>query len=116
MFPKRIDDLWDLTVQGIWEAHLNGELAEADVVDQVAVRAAGVLAEKGYWTWMFQAATEDLTTWQDLHGEYWVVDPNNGCIWEWGHNLTLVDRGALTIAKQPQERLRRCEGRALRGW
>ena len=39
MFPKRIDDLWDLTVQGIWEAHLNGELAEADVVDQVAVTA-----------------------------------------------------------------------------
>ena len=46
MFPKRIDDLWDLTAQGIWEAHLNGELAEADAVDQVAVRAAGVLAEK----------------------------------------------------------------------
>ena len=84
MFPKRIDDLWDLTVQGIWEAHLNGELAEAEVVDRVAVRAAGVLAEKGYWTWMFQAATEDLTSWEDLHGDYWVVDPKNGCIWEWG--------------------------------
>ncbi len=84
MSSKGIDDLWDLTVQGIWEAHLNGELAEAGVVDQVAVRAAGVLAEKGHWTWMFQAATEDLTSWEDLHGDYWVVDPNNGCIWEWG--------------------------------
>ena len=44
---KRIDDLTDLTVQGIWEAHLNGELAEADVVDRASVHAAGVLAEKG---------------------------------------------------------------------
>jgi hypothetical protein len=43
-----------------------------------------VLAGKGYWTWVFQAATEDLTSWEDLHGDYWVVDPNNGCIWEWG--------------------------------
>ena len=84
MSGKRIDDLRDLTVQGIWEAHLEGELLEADVVDQVAVRAAGVLAEKGHWTWMFQAATEELTTWQDLHWNYWIVDPNNGCIWEWG--------------------------------
>jgi len=41
MFPKRIDDLTDLSVQGISEAHLNGELAEAEVIDQVAVRAAG---------------------------------------------------------------------------
>jgi len=84
VFPQRIDDLTDLSVQGIWEAHLEGELLEADVVDQVAVRAAGVLAEKGHWTWMFQAATEELTTWQDLHWNYWIVDPNNGCIWEWG--------------------------------
>jgi hypothetical protein len=82
--PKRIDDLGDLTVHGMWGAHLNGELAEADVVDQVAIRAAGVLAKKGYWTWMFQAATEDLTSWQDLDWNYWLVDPNNGCIWEWG--------------------------------
>jgi hypothetical protein len=80
---KRIDDLTDLSVQGIWEAHLDGELAEVDVLDQVAVRAAGVLAEKGHWTWMFQAATEELTSWQDLHWNYWIVDPNNGCIWEW---------------------------------
>jgi protein-S-isoprenylcysteine O-methyltransferase Ste14 len=44
----------------------------------VAVRAAGMLAEKGHWAWMFQAATEDLTTWQDLHGDYWMVDYMNG--------------------------------------
>jgi len=81
---KCVDDLTDLTVQGIWEAHLDGELAEADAVDRAAVDAAGVLAEKGYWTWMFQAATEDLTSWQDLDWNYWIVDPNNGCIWEWG--------------------------------
>jgi len=84
MTVKRIDDLEDHTVQGIWEAHLNGELAKVDVVDQVTVRAAGVLAKKGYWMWLFQAATEELTSWQDLHGYYWVVDPNNGYIWEWG--------------------------------
>ena len=84
MSPKRIDDLGDLTVHGIWEAHLKGEFVPAGVVDDVAVRAAGVLAEKGYLTWMFQAATEDLTSWEDLYGDYWVVDPNNGCIWEWG--------------------------------
>jgi hypothetical protein len=71
-------------VQGIWETHRNGELVPSDVVEDVAVRAAGVLAEKGYWTWMTQAATEDLTCWEDLHGDYWVVDHNNGCIWEWG--------------------------------
>jgi hypothetical protein len=77
---KRIDELDDLTVQGIWEAQLHGKI----VPDDVAVRAAAMLAEKGYWRWMFQAATEGLTTWQDLHGDYWVVDPKNGCIWEWG--------------------------------
>jgi hypothetical protein len=46
---KRVDDLTDLTVQGIWEAHLQGELAEADAVDRAAINAAGVLAEKGHW-------------------------------------------------------------------
>ena len=84
MTSKRIDDLQDHTVQGIWEAHLEGELSQNDIVDQVTVRAAGVLVEKGYWMWLFQAATEELTSWQDLHGDYWVVDPDNGYIWEWG--------------------------------
>ena len=84
MTGKRVDDLQDHTVQGIWEAHLEGELSENDIVDQVTVRAAGVLVEKGYWMWLFQAATEELTSWQDLHGDYWVVDPDNGYIWEWG--------------------------------
>jgi hypothetical protein len=50
---KRIDGLTGHTVQGIREA-LNA------VVDDVAVRAAIVLAEKGNWMWLFQAATEDL--------------------------------------------------------
>jgi len=31
-----------------------------------------------------ELATEDLTSWEDLHRDYWVVDPNNRCIWEWG--------------------------------
>ena len=57
MTGKRVDDLQDHTVQGIWEAHLEGELSENDIVDQVTVRAAGVLVEKGYWMWLFQAAT-----------------------------------------------------------
>jgi hypothetical protein len=36
--PKRIDDLWDLSVQGIWEAHLGGELAWADGADRAPRR------------------------------------------------------------------------------
>ena len=83
MSGKRIDHLADPTAQGIWEAHLKGELALGYVVDDMTVRAAGVLVERGYWTWMFQAA-EELTWWEDLHGDYWIVDPNNRCIWEWG--------------------------------
>jgi hypothetical protein len=81
---KRIDDLDDLTVEGIWEAHLQGKIVPVEVPDDVAVRAAGMLAEKGYWTRMFQEATEDLTTWQDLHGDYWMVDYKNGCMWKRG--------------------------------
>ena len=84
MTGKRIDDFEDHTVQGIWEAYLNGELAAGHVVDHVTVRSAGLLAEEGYWMRMFQAATEELTSWQDLHGNYWVMDPNNGYIREWG--------------------------------
>jgi hypothetical protein len=80
---KRVDDLADLTVQGIWEAHMNGELAENNAVDRAAVSAAGVLAEKGHWTWIFQAATEDLTSWRDLEWNNWVVDPYKGYIWDW---------------------------------
>jgi len=83
VFDKRVDDLTDLTVQGIWEAHLDGELSELAAVDRAIVGAAEVLAEKGHWTWMFQAATEDLTSWQDLHWNFWVVDPHNGYIWDW---------------------------------
>jgi hypothetical protein len=33
--------------------------------------------------WMLQAATKDLTSWQDPDWNYWVVDPNNGYIWDW---------------------------------
>jgi hypothetical protein len=35
----------------------------ADATDDAAVRAAGVLAEKGYWMWTFQAPTRELTSW-----------------------------------------------------
>ena len=69
---------------GIWEAHLKGELAPGDEVHDAAIRCAGVLAEKDYRAWLFQAATEDLTSWRDPHGDCWVVDPNYGCHWEWG--------------------------------
>jgi hypothetical protein len=47
-----IDDLEDHTVQGIWEAHLRGQIARRRVLDDTIVRSAGVLAEKGYWMWM----------------------------------------------------------------
>jgi hypothetical protein len=61
---------------------------------------------------VFQAATEDLTSWEDLHGDYWVVDPNNGCIWEWGTIYGLVPDGGLLqrlAAALNQETLRRHE-------
>ncbi len=80
---KRIDDLADHTVQGIWEAHLAEEISIDDVLDEVIVRSAGVLAEKAYWMWMFTAATEKGSVWQDLHGKYWVVHPEEGVIREW---------------------------------
>ena len=47
MSPKRIDDLGDLTVHGIWEAHLKGEFVPAGVVDDVAVRAASCVGGEG---------------------------------------------------------------------
>ena len=34
---KRIDDLKDLSVHGVWEAHFKGELAPRYVVDDVAL-------------------------------------------------------------------------------
>jgi hypothetical protein len=77
-----IDDLEDHTVQGIWEAHLRGEIARRHVLDDTIVRSAGVLAEKGYW--MYTSATEEASLWQDLHGDYWIVDPEDGDIREWG--------------------------------
>jgi hypothetical protein len=45
---NHIDDLDDHTVQGIWEACLLGRIDEGDVLDDITVRSAGVLAEKGY--------------------------------------------------------------------
>jgi hypothetical protein len=80
---KRIDNLDDHTVQGIREASLAGELAGGDPVEVRIVRSASVLAEKGYWNWMFTRATEDGSVWQDLRGNYWEVDPEVGEIREW---------------------------------
>jgi hypothetical protein len=79
---KRIDDLADHTVQGLWEAHQNGEIAINDVLDDVVVRSAIRLAEKGYWMWMFMSASEEASCWRDLEGAYWVVDPESGDIRE----------------------------------
>lgn len=79
-----IDDLADHTVQGIWEAHLRGEIARKHALDDTIIRSAGVLAEKGYWMWMYTSATEEASLWQDLHGDYWIVDPEDGNIREWG--------------------------------
>ncbi len=84
MSGKRIDDLPDHTVQGIWEAHSAGEIAVDDALDDMIVRSAGVLADKGYWTWMFTSASEEASLWLDLHGDYWVVDPETGNIRAWG--------------------------------
>lgn len=80
---KRIDDLPDHTVQGIWEAQLAGGVVVENAIDEVIVRSAGVLADKGYWMWMFMAASEAGSSWRDLHGDYWVVHPDDGTIREW---------------------------------
>lgn len=84
MAGKRIDDLPDHTVQGLWESHRAGEIAVEDALDEMIVRSAGVLAEKGYWMWTFMAASEEGSSWRDLHGDYWVVDPEAGDVREWG--------------------------------
>jgi hypothetical protein len=80
---KRIDDLPDHTVQGFWEAHQKGEIAVESVLDRVIVQSASRLAEKGYWMWMFTSATEEASLWKDLHGDYWIVDPETGDIRDW---------------------------------
>ncbi len=81
---KRIYDLPDHTVQGLWEAHRAGEIAVEDALDDTIVRSAEVLADKGCWMWMFNSATEEASLWQDLHGDYWIVDPDDGEISAWG--------------------------------
>jgi hypothetical protein len=81
---KKIDGLPDHTAQGIYEAHTWGEVATADVLDSVIVHSAQQLAKKGYWMWMFMGATEDASLWRDLEGNYRVVDPVDGGVWEWG--------------------------------
>jgi hypothetical protein len=83
MPSKRIDDLDDHTVFGIWEASRASGLSGGDALEDMIIRSAGVLAEKGYWMWMFTAATEDGSAWQDLRGNYWEVDPESGDIREW---------------------------------
>ena len=83
MPAKRIDDLDDHTVKGIWEASRAGELAGGDAVEDRIIRSASVLAAKGYWDWMFTVATEDGSAWEDLRGNYWEVDPESGHIREW---------------------------------
>jgi hypothetical protein len=90
---KRIEDLADLTVHGIWEPHLKGERASGCVVDDVVVRAAGVLAERGYWTWMFQAATEDIKC------RVWDWVPERG----YRAFLTLHDQGYAESCKRISE-------------
>lgn len=80
---KQIDDLADHTVQGIWEAQRAGELVGDDVLERTIIRSAERLAEKGYWMWMFQSATEDGSLWQDLDGKYWILHPDDGTIRKW---------------------------------
>lgn len=84
MTGKWIDDLTDHTVQGIWEAQQAGELAGDDDLERTIIRSAGVLADRGCWMWLFTSATERASLWQDLHGGYWIVDPEGGEIREWG--------------------------------
>ncbi len=84
MSGQRIDGLADHTVQGIWEAQHAGDLAGGDVLEDTIIKSAERLAEKGYWMWMFTSATEEASLWKDLHGDYWIVDPEDGDIRAWG--------------------------------
>jgi hypothetical protein len=83
MPSKRIDELDDHTVKGIWEESRAGGLAGGDPLEDRIIRSASMLAEKGYWNWMFTRATEDGSVWQDLRGNYWEVDPEVAEIREW---------------------------------
>lgn len=80
---KRIDDLPDHTVQGIWEAQQAGEIVIEGALDETIVRSAEVLAEKRLWRWMFSSSSEDASLWQDLYGNYWVVYLHQNDIREW---------------------------------
>lgn len=81
---KWMADLPDHTARGICEAHRAGEFVVEDALDDSIVRSAGALTEKGHGTWVFQAASEAASSWKDLRGKFWVVDPDDGGIWEWG--------------------------------
>ena len=81
---KRITDLPDTTVQGICEAHEKGELAIDDELDECILRCAQQLANKGWWMWLFVFSNGELSTWRDLEGNHWVIDPEDGEIWEFG--------------------------------
>jgi len=81
---KRINDLDDRSVFGIWEASRAGGLAGGNPLEDVTIRSAGLLAEKGYWRWTFTSVSEETSSWQDLHGNFWVVDPEDGDVRAWG--------------------------------
>jgi len=81
---RKLDDLPDHTVQGIYEAYHGGDLCVSGELDSCVVRSVEVLAEKGYWMWMFMSCNDEVSTWQDLEKNYWNIDPEDGYIWEFG--------------------------------
>ena len=69
-------------MQGIWEASRAAQLAGGSPLEDMVLRSAAVLAEKGYWEWMLTSSGEQSSSWQDLRGNYWVIDPEGGEIRE----------------------------------
>ena len=81
---KLIEELEDQSVQGIWEASRAAQLAGGSPLEDMVLRSAALLVEKSYWGWMLTSASEQSSSWQDLRGNYWVVDPEDGEISERG--------------------------------
>ena len=71
-------------MRGIWEAGRAGQLAGGSPLEDMVLRSAALLAEKGYWEWVLNSASERSSSWRDLRGNYWVIDPEGGEIRERG--------------------------------
>jgi hypothetical protein len=80
----QITELDDTTVQGIVEANEQGLISIDDELDECILASAQHLATQGWWMWLFCITNGEASVWRDLERNFWVVDPKDGDIWEWG--------------------------------